>query len=274
MQRLIACFALLIVLAPTLVFPAAARADSDPIPREHFGQNDIADFSKQIERELAARGAYVALVFRSGRARADLPEGLRYSHGAFWVYTEMPTASGAMHYGYAVYNLYFDPRATRRSYLYQDWPYNFVAGDAVGQVGVVVPSAEMQVRILDVIASDSYHLLHEPRYALYSNPAEMTYQNAPEFLLDVISAGAWQTTDRIQIKVNIAHYFRPERLRLGWWTRWIAPWFDRRLRFEDQQGALIETASYDSIANFLLRYEMASDVFEVEAPYYVPYTRY
>ena len=269
MRGLIACLALFALL----VAVPGARADSNDEPVNAFGRREVADFSKQIERELAQRGAYVALVFRAGRERDALPEGLRYSHGAIWVYTPIETANGETHYGYAVYNLYHGEFEPRRSFLVQDWPFDFVQGDAVGQVGVIVPSPEMQLRLLDVIASADYQYLHQPYYSLLSNPFDARFQNAPEFLLDVVSAAGWQTVDRVQIKVNLVEYFRPERVRVGWLSRLVWGLFDRRVTFEDQ-GRRVFVASYDSIANFMLRYEMASEVFEIEAPHYIPYRPY
>ena len=46
-----------------------ARAGSGASPTSPFAIQDIANFSKEIERELAARGARVAIFFRSGRMR-------------------------------------------------------------------------------------------------------------------------------------------------------------------------------------------------------------
>ena len=63
MRYLIAC-CLFIVSAAT-----PAWADSDARPIDHFTLREAADFSKQVERELTQRGAYIALVFRSAGSR-------------------------------------------------------------------------------------------------------------------------------------------------------------------------------------------------------------
>lgn len=76
-----------LVLATTLSLGIGeAEAGSGATPISPFPVEDSADFAKQIERELAGQGARIALVFRTGRAREDLPDGIRYTHGAFWIY--------------------------------------------------------------------------------------------------------------------------------------------------------------------------------------------
>nr|QQZ51728.1 DUF2145 domain-containing protein [Phenylobacterium glaciei] len=60
----------------------------------HFTAPEAAAFSKQVERDLAGRGAKLAMVFRTGRPRSQLPEGISYTHGAFWVYRNIKTADG------------------------------------------------------------------------------------------------------------------------------------------------------------------------------------
>jgi len=56
--------------------PAAAQDSSARSVAAHFTAPEAAAFSKQIERDLAAHGARLAMVFRTGRPRADLPDGI------------------------------------------------------------------------------------------------------------------------------------------------------------------------------------------------------
>jgi Uncharacterized protein conserved in bacteria (DUF2145) len=60
----------------------------------HLTPAQAPAFSKQIEDDLATRGARVAIVFRTGRPHDKLPQGISYTHGAFWVYrtSRPPTA--------------------------------------------------------------------------------------------------------------------------------------------------------------------------------------
>ena len=57
----------------------------------HFPIDDIIQFSKQVERTLAAKGARVAIIARVGRPPADLPEGMHFTHVSFAVYSQITT---------------------------------------------------------------------------------------------------------------------------------------------------------------------------------------
>jgi hypothetical protein len=165
--------------------------------------------------------------------------------------------------GYAVYNLYHgDGRTLARtqSYLHQDFPLDFVRGAAVDDVAVIVPTPEMQRRILRVMASTAYDELHVESYSLISNPLDARHQNCTEFLLDVIAAAAWETSDYAQIKTNLAAHYRPTRVGAGPLERIFGPMVDERLRTDDQRGAL-QTATYESMATFMLENGLAEEAY-------------
>ncbi|HEY0435676.1 MAG TPA: DUF2145 domain-containing protein, partial [Phenylobacterium sp.] len=160
--------------------PAAAQDSSAHVVAAHFTAPEAAQFSKQIERDLADKGALVAMVFRTGRPRAELPPGIAYTHGAFWVYRTITTDDGRKLSGYAVYNLYAgDGHAwpKTQSRLVQDYPFDFTRGSSVDDVAVIVPSPEMQRRIIAVIDSPTYEKLHNPAYSLVANPWASRFQN-------------------------------------------------------------------------------------------------
>jgi hypothetical protein len=75
------------------------------------------------------------------------------------VHRAIETEDGRTLNGYAVYNLYHG-NGTKlpidRSYLEQDWPLDFTRGSHVDDVAVIVPSPEMQRRLLTVIESPTY----------------------------------------------------------------------------------------------------------------------
>ena len=252
--------------ALALTLPATAEAGSGAVAISPFAVEDAADFSKQIERDLAARGARVALVFRTGRAREDLPDGVRYTHGAFWVWSELETGDGRRLHGYAVHNLYHHEDDRRHSYLAQDWPLNFTLGDVVGEVGVIVPSPEMQRRIDAMLASGADEALHQPDYSLISNPHDARFQNCNEYLLDVIAAAAWETADRDAIKANLTAWFEPAPIRAGLLGRLFGPSADERIRLDDHHGT-IRTATFASMARFMDEYGLLADSYEIRADF-------
>ena len=247
--------ALALAAAALLQGPALAAADgiSTSAAAAHLTPPQAAAFSKQIEDNLGARGVRVAMVFRTGRPRAKLPKGISYTHGAFWVYRTIRTEDGRTLNGYAVYNLYAgDGQAwpQDRSRLVQDWPVNFTIGSAVDDVGVIIPSPEMQRRILEVIDSPRYEALHNPSYSLVSNPWSGKYQNCNDFMLDVIASGLWNTDDAAQIRADERAHFTPTLVQANGLMRLFGPLVDKRLKTDDQDGP-IRTATYESMAEFL-----------------------
>ncbi len=257
--RGLVCACIMLLALPLAAF-ATADEDTEAVLR-------AAAFSKQIEQYLGDRGARVAIVFRNGRDRDRLPDGIRYTHGSFWVYQPLQSIDGTETFnGYAVYNLYAgnetgegNPRA---SYLMQDFPVDFTLPMYTMDAAVIIPTPEVQRRILEVMASDGYGDLHHPSYSLLSNPHDPEFQNSNEFLLDVMASSLWETTDREQLKVNLAAYFEPTRVRLNVFERLFGPVFDRRVRFGDQSGSVV-TTTFSSMARFMEQNGFARDVTEL-----------
>lgn len=222
-----------------------------------------ADFAKQVEQELARKGARVAIVFRTNRPHGTLPPGVGYTHGAFWVYSDLKTEDGRRLKGYAVHNLYHGNGETlprTLSYLKQDFPYDFVRGSGVEDVAVLIPSPEMQRRLASLIGTQDYESLHIRDYSLIAHPHDARYQNCVEFMLDVIAAAAWETRDYSQIKANLAAHFRPTPIRTHFLQRALGPSVDPRIRLEDHKGG-IETATYESLTAFMDAHGLMSEAY-------------
>lgn len=231
----------------------------------HFSAAQAATFSKQIEEDLADKGARVAMVFRTGRPRKALPPGINYTHGAFWVYRDIKTADGKELHGYAVYNLYSGDNSDLprdRSILSQDFPYEFTQGSAVDDVGVIIPSPEMQRRMLAVIDSPTYEALHNPSYSLIANPLSDQHQNCVSLMLDVLAAAAWETADRAQIRANLRANFRPTPVRANLFQRMFGPIADPRLKTDDQSGRLV-TATYESVRDFMSENRLLATAYSI-----------
>ncbi len=257
MRRLILTFAAACLVAtPALATPPQPVPDSGFSGRTaqaHYTAPEAAAFAKQIERDLATKGARVAIVFRTGRPREKLPAGIAYTHGAFWVYTDITGADGKVYKGYVSYNLYQGDGKSRpadQSYLAQDFPLDFIAGNQADDVGIIIPSPEMQRRILTVIASPAYEKLHVTSYSLVSNPLNAAHQNCTEFLLDVIASATWQTDDYPQIKADLTANFQPTIVKANIFERTFGPMLSPLLKMDDQSGP-IRTATYESIAGFM-----------------------
>jgi hypothetical protein len=232
----------------------------------HLTGEQAAAFAKQVERDIASKGARVAIVFRTGRPRDDLPDGISYTHGAFWVYVPITLDDGRTINGYAVYNLYHGDGKTLdkdKSYLHQDFPVDFVAATAVDDVAVIIPSPEMQRRILDIMGGPTYTALHRVDYSLVSNPHDIKYQNCNEFMLDVIGAAAWETTDPVQIKANLKQHYKPTPVGTSLVERLLGPIADSRLKTDDQRGGIV-TATYESMSKFMADNKLLTESYVIE----------
>jgi hypothetical protein len=99
-----------------------------------------------------------------------------------------------------------------------------------------------------------------PRYSLVSHPHDPRFQNCNEFMLDVIAAALWNTTDYRQLKANLTAHFKPTRVGVDMLTRMFAPMVETRISTEDQNGA-IQTVTFESMATFLRDHRLLQDAY-------------
>ncbi len=230
----------------------------------HFTPENAASYSKQIERSLAANNARLAIVFRAGRSRDKLPEGIAYTHGSFWVYQTLQLTDGSQMQGYVSHNLYHGDGETlprTQSYLTTDFPYEFINAAAEEDVAIIIPTPEMQRRIMTMMTNGDYEAMHDPDYSLIASPYNDLYQNCTEFLLDVTAAAAWETTDYAQIKANLTAHFNASRVKTGPLQRMFGPIADERLKTRDHRGKPIQTATYASLSTFMFDNDLATQTY-------------
>ena len=262
--RWVRWLAVLLLGSAAMMIPTYAGASADSrFGVEKFGEAPIRDFALQLNDELDARKANVAIIARSGRPRAELPRGISYTHVAFAVFEPVRAADGEVFYTYTVHNLYQGVEGREdRSYLKQDLTYDFVAGVAEKDVAVCVPVDELQQRILRVIRSPAYAALHNPDYNLVTNPWVDRFDNCVTHTLKVCVAAIYETEDRARIYRNVRAYFRPTPVRLGP-VKAIGSHFVEGLSYEDRDPAGLQTASYDSLKTFLEENGLVKESFVV-----------
>lgn len=246
---------------------AQAFGSSAPSAAEYYSPEDAAAFSKAIEKELAAKGARVAIVFRSGRTRDALPDGVRYTHGSFWVFQPIDTPEGRVN-GYVSHNLFHgdgDDLKKTESYLATDFPFQFVSASVVDDVAIIIPTPEMQRRILGLMVSGDYETLNRGQYSLIANPHDPKYQNCNEFMLDVVASAAWETDDYLQLKSNLKAYYEPTEIDAGPLAKIFGPIADERLRMGDHRGD-IETVTFSSMGQFMVEYGLADAAYVFQRP--------
>jgi len=252
------------------LFSASVEAGTQALREVKFDFMQIASLAKGVERSLAARRARVALIGRVGLNPKLLPPGVTFSHAGLAVYSRIKTADGRFIPGYAVYNLYQGDERTGRSFLTQDYPVDYLAVSQVLEVGIVIPSKKLQRALARTIFSDTYAHLHNPRYSVLSNPFNNEFQNCTEFVLDVLFASIYRTDNPRQLKVNIEAYFNPQPIVVDQKILGLAAMTMPDVTTEDHSGPLV-TATFSSIARFLIENGMAEDSFKYVVD---PHTRY
>lgn len=262
-QFLIVCAALLTGL------PAAGHAASfsasfsgRSAPPSRFTADEIIAFAKKVERTIAAEGAQVAILARMGRPLSEMPEGMRFTHAAFAVYAEISTADDRKLHGYAMYNLYQKEGKSDISELVQDYPVDFFAGAAHLEAGVLIPSPELQQRLLSVLTSPAYAALHEPRYSVIANPYTLGRQNCTEFVLDVVNSAIYQTHDLKILKANTRAFFEAQPVNVNPLKLMFGSMFSAEVSMSDQPDRPV-TATFERLASYLQRYDRGSKVLEV-----------
>jgi hypothetical protein len=241
-----------------------AHASSRGSDELHFKPEQIISFSKKVEKSLALKGARVAVIARVGKPRDQLPPGFGYTHVGLAVYSKIATSDGRDVPGYAIYNLYQRDKEPNVSDLIQDFPVDFFSGAQVLEAGIAVPSPELQKRLLDIIASPTYKGLHNPRYSLIANPFTLPYQNCTEHTLDVIFAAMYGTSDIRQIKKNQQAYFQAQPVNVNPLRLMLGSMFSAEIVTSDHPQSPV-TATFETIAKFLERYDSGSEVYTVGA---------
>lgn len=255
-KHILVVLAVLIAIVPiTKGFAGSSQATGE----KYFEMDEIAEFAKKVERELAKRGARVAIVARVGRDRSKLPEGVSFTHVAFAVYSQITTGDGRNIPGYTMYNLYQRNEEPDRSDLIQDFPVDFFAGVEVLEAGIIIPTPELQKRLLAVLTSPAYQELHNPDYSVISNPFTLELQNCTEHTLDVIMAAIYQTNDEKTIKANLQEYFEPQKVNINPLKLMLASMVIPDVATSDHPGSPV-TATYTTINRFLTRYNGADEV--------------
>ena len=137
-------------LVLSLLVTSSSWAGSQQGGEPQFSIEQIATLTKKVEKTMAAKGVRIFIIGRNGRPVEDLPRGVKYTHVAFGVYSKIKTDDGRIIPGYAFYNLYQDEENGAKSKLVTDYAIDFLAGIYEPKVGIVIPTAELQKRLLSI----------------------------------------------------------------------------------------------------------------------------
>ncbi len=234
-----------------------------------FKAEDIAAFSKQVERALADQRALVAIVARNGRPIDQLPKGVHYTHVGFAIYSEIALQDGSRQKGYAFHNLYQSNDQIDRSELVVDLPPDFFAGAFELKAGVIIPYPDLQRKLYKVITGERYQRLHNPRYSAIANPFDNRLQNCTEFVMNITQSALYDTDSLNIIKANLDRWFEPYEIPYGKTALTFASFGSPDISTQDQGYPYI-TTTFGSIVEYMEKYQLASSIFEVSNPDAIP----
>lgn len=245
----ICCALLLSVSAMAQGFSVSSSAPSQVA---HFKPEQIRAFAQKVERTLVDTGARVAIIARMGRPASELPEGMHFTHVAFAV-------RGEKSVGYAIQNLYQLDDHPDVSALVQDVPVEFFKGVVTLESGLIIPSPALQDKLLKVIASPTYQQLHQRDYSVIANPYTLGRQNCTEFVLDVLNAAIYQTSDIQAIKAYEKAHFVAQPVHVNAFKLMLGAMLDAEVSLSDHRGLPV-TATFERLADYLQTYDTGAVV--------------
>lgn len=215
----------------------------------------IATFAKEVERYTAEKGALAFIVARVGRPEKDLPKGIHFTHTAVAVYSNIQLDSGEVVQGYAIHNLYQSPDQPEKSELITDYPVDFFWGAQTLKAGIIIPTPEIQLRLIEMIASGENKQLHNENYSVIANPFNQQFQNCTEHTLDMLNAAIYKTTDIAQLKVNTKAHFAPQKVHTSRFKLMFGSMLMDDVTMKDHRGKIV-TTTFGSINRYLKKYDL------------------
>ena len=196
----------------------------------------LEEYGEKIISHLQDNNVEMAIISRSGQPRDRLPDGISYTHSAFWL------KNGD---SYDVYNLYHGEENRLISSLVTDKAADFLTLTREHDVGILLPKPEVQKTLKAHIQSKDYARVHQKDYSLISNPFDTRFQNCNEFMLDVLAAFAWDEYDSAALKAQLSKTIKPTQIKAGFIRRHIAPFVDERLIMADHGKQIFTVTRLD-----------------------------
>ncbi|GLR72741.1 DUF2145 domain-containing protein [Agaribacter marinus] len=249
--RILQCFVICILLAKLVVMPV--YAGSQQTSQSSFSVEEIKTLAKGSEQYAAMHGARAFIIARTGRPVKDLPKGIKFTHTAIAIYSEIITDDGSREFGYAIHNLYQEPKNKTRSFLFVDYPIDFFWGAKALQAGIIIPSDEIQRGLIAMVSQNEHLQLHNPQYSVIANPYNNVFQNCTEFTLNMLNAAIYNTLDMQQIKTNTRAYFAAQKVNVSPLKLMLGSMFAEDVSRKDH-SVRPKTATFMSISNYLERF--------------------
>ncbi len=220
-----------------------------------FPRDTLENYGEQILDELKRKDVKFAVISRAGQAREKLPEGVMFTHSAFF----RRNAAGS----YDVYNLYHGEENRLRSTLVTDTSADFLRLLQERDAGILIPNAETQNLLHDFLESPEYAAVHQANYSLISNPFDLRWQNCNEFMLYVFGAAIWNTTERETLRKKLEKTVTPTELKVSFLKRYYGPKVDERLILKDH-GDKVYTTTFATLSQLFEKTNRLEDSYVIQ----------
>jgi hypothetical protein len=236
-----------IALQTSLSLAGRPCEDEAADPKKIMQGMELAQKSKL---RLDASQAEVAIIARVGQ---DLSKyHLRYSHLGL----VRRTADGRW---IVLHEL--NQCGTAESELFEEGLGNFFMDSPFAfETMILIPSVELQKKLVTVLESGQARQLHQHRYNMLAFAYSTRYQNSNQWALEVLAAAQANEVritqrEQAQAWLKLASY-QPETLHISALTRLGARMFKANVSFDDhpmdrRMAGLIDTVTVESVARFL-----------------------
>ncbi len=238
-----------------LAFPAQAGRSCEERKPSVQSMTRGLDLAQRTLAALDASGAQVAVLARAGQ---DLGRyGVRWSH--LGLAYRQPGADGLGNWR-VLHKL--NQCGTAEAAVYRQGLGEFFLDDLWRQEAAwVVPSAEVQARLLALLADDRRAIaLHHKPYSIVSYAWATRYQQSNQWAIETVAAAmAPQATSRAQAQAWLqASGYQPAALKMGALTRLGGRMGAANVAFDDHPSDKrfadrIETVTVDSVFDWLQR---------------------
>ena len=249
---------ILITLLLFSVTNSSVYAGSTQTSETKLDPDNIISFAKGVEKYAAAKGSRAFIIARVGRPAKDLPKGIEFTHTAVAIYSSITLADGKIVNGYAIHNLYQNADQVDKSSLVIDYPVDFFWGVNELKAGIIIPTVELQQRLIDTIASGKNQTLHNSNYSVIANPFTSHYQNCTEHTLDLVNAAIYQTTNKDKLKLNAKAHFNPQQVHTNPFKLMLGNMMMDDVSTKDHEGT-VYTATFTTIARYLQQNNLVNE---------------
>lgn len=203
----------------------------------------------ELKKALNATKARVAIIARVG---SDVSKyGLYYTHAAFAIKKDDNSDWKIIQE--------INPCGTDTSNLHKETLVNFFIDDLLNSdFEVIVPTKELQEKLVQTLQSPIIDKLHEPHYSMIAYPFSTQYQNSNQWILESIAASLTGQDSRSFIQSYLQKTgYQPTVIHLSRLDR-LGARFRTNVKFDDHPASEEDNYAYsvvtvDSIVSWLKR---------------------